>query len=948
MAIINPLKGLYSEFVKITNGIEIKYSNKAEVTETLESSQSGDEYVTAALGQDTFESYVTYDEDLLVEAGITDHTLINQCLENRDNIPYQFRDKLFQMKRTRVLVSYEEPNKYYRIMTGKPSKSDGDYVYAEGFEEYGVSSTIPVHELDSISLSVLKDLGYIDKIIAQYPKKEYLRYLGDRSIPIEISRPAKNFSLIRTPDTNEVNDTILSEFKLIYEQCREYFVSVIYIPEYTQIYEYYDNFIALCIMVMTIQQIIMRNMKTTVDRDFFDEYCISLLFDMYRIPEIPGIEFADKKAIAQNLNILIQNKATDKVLYDIANILGFNNVGIYKYLIVKQQKFDANNRPIHIDPPEGKEKTVDDYAREFDLYFQKLEVKDRDAYQALQVARNKESYKEITSADPFWYDDEVKQILYETEYNYAESKYLSVNVAFKLSEVMFECIYFLNMCLDKRNEMSKIMVSLPKIMGHDSVSIFDCVVACCTLLCKKHGLCGEIVHEASDILFVEGFDFESELDAIKSDIDTAKSTQHTKTIKRKMLGFNFDADFDAIKKEIINNRFIDSSLVDYIENMSVYSTDSINRLYKNIYNLRDELTEAMARATDIRAYRAYKKLWKALYIKEATNKVFSIGTDESGNPKFASTFRDFLRYINPELYTALDEAVGLSGDMESPFSPWNEKREFSNPDSEWNMEKDKATAYISHILARLNATIADLKELYNLNDITGGAINALITLIRFFKSYTTDMIGLNVVYMFNTRALNMVHFMDAIAYIKKNELWRDESLKLTHSDVISKIISRMSETETLAMHDEMISFVSIALDDADSFHLNDWMDYKIIIERNERLRRGKRGNACLTDIIMIPVRQMDPNDTLLLKDAIYYTANLGMQDSVALTDRYVRDFYKEHKNDPGVTLTDTSVVTNKVLSPREPLHLDDLVETMTVKFTLKDSLSVSDKIKITS
>lgn len=940
LAIINPLKGLYSEFVKITQGIEVKYSNKAEIHETLESSQHGDEYVAAALNQDSFESYVTYDEDLLKAVGITDPLLLSKCLENRENIPYAFRDILFQMKRRRVLVSYEEPNRYYRIMTGKPNKADGDYVYANGFEEYGISGTTPIHELDNTSISVLRDLGYIDKIIAEYPKKEYLKYLGDKSIPIEISRPARNFSLIRTPDTNEVNDIILSEFKLIYEQCREYFVSVIYIPEYTQIYEYYDNFIALCIMVMTIQQIIMRNMKTTIDRDFFDEYCISLLFEMYRIPEIPGIAFADKKAIAQNLNILIQNKATDKVLYDIANILGFSNVGIYKYLIVKQQKFDNNGKPVHVDPPEGREKTIEEYSQEFNLYFQKLEVKDRDAYQALQVTRNKESYNEITSADPFWYDDEVKQTLYEAEYNYAESKYLSINVAFKLSEIMFECIYFLNMCIDKKNELSKIKISLPKILGRDSVSIFDCVIACCTLLCKKHGLCGEIPHDASDILYIEGFDYMEDMKTIKADIQESKDTR----IKRQLLGFNFDADFDAVKKEILTNRFIDSSLVKYLENMMVYNTDSVNRLYKNIYNLRDELTDAMARATDIRAYRAYKKLWKTLYVKEASDKVFAIGTDNEGKPIFADTFRDFLRYVNPELYTALDDAVGLSGDMESPFSPWNQKREFSNPDSAWNFEKDKATAYISHILARLNATIADLKELYTLNDITGGAINALITLIRFFKSYTTDMIGLNVVYLFNTRALNMIHLMDYIAHIKKDNHW-GESLKLTHSDAISKVISKMNEDEKLPIHDEMISFVSIALDDSDSFALNDWMDYKIIIERNERLKKGKRGDTCLTDIIIIPVKHIGSNERLMIEDTLYMQAYFHEADHMSFKDRYVRDFYKEHKNDPGIILADKPKATIKVASVSDSLGISDTASEIKARFILKDNLPLGSNIK---
>lgn len=951
MAIINPLKGLYNEFVKITQSVEVKYSNKAEEYEKLEYSQRGDEYVTAKLGQDTFESYTDYERDLLISVGILDEGMIAKCQEDRNNIPILYRDKIFKLKRERVILTYEEPNKYYRVMTGIPNKRDTDYVFVKGYEEYGVSPHIPIHLLDDMSIGILRELGVIDRIIQENPKKQYLNYLGERSIPIEISRPAKNFSLIRTPTTNEVNDAILSEFKLIYDQCREYFVNVIYIPEYTQIYSYYDNFIALCIMVMTIQQMIARKMKTTIDRDFFDEYCIDLLFEMYRIPSIPGIELADKKSIAQSLNILIQNKATDKVLYDIAEILGFSGVGIYKYLIVKQQKFDSEGKPVHVEVPEGKEKTIEHYSQEYDLYFQKLEVKDRDAYQALQVSRNRESYKEITSDDPFWYDDEVKQILYESEYNYAESKYLSVNVSFKLSEVLFECIYFINMCLDKKHEMSKITISLPKILGNTNVSIFDAIIACCTLLSKKHGLCGEIVHDASDILFVNGFDFESDIDSIKDDITSQRILVKTGTpiarYKRKVLGFNFDANFDEIKQEILTNRFINSDLAEYISNLQVYSPESVNRLYKNVYNLRDELTNAMATATDIRAYRAYKKLFQTLYLKEATNEVFSIGTDENGEPKFADTYRDYLRYINPELYSALDAAVGLSGDMESPFSPWNEKREFSNPESAWNSEKDKATAYISHILARLNAVVENLSTLYNLNDVTGGPINALITLIRFFKSYTTDMIGLNVVYLFNTRALNMVKLLDHIAYVRKEELWRDSSLRLTHSDVISKIISHMDQLDGFSIHDEMLYFTSIAIGEDDGFSLNDWMDYKLIIQKKDRLHPTKRFHTVLTDIMIIPVKRKNMEEMLMIEDAISWIAEISYNDDIILTDRYVRDFLKERRNDDGFRFTDGIVDSWSVRHDQSTLSIRDRMHKTIANLPLDDesAFRVYDKIK---
>ena len=748
MAEINPLRGLYNDFVNIANDCVIKYSTKADEYETLDTQRSSELYVGAKLCTDNFFYYGHYEKELLNQIGITEPAILEQYLASINNIPTRYHDQLLALKRAKIISEYVEQNNYYRMLAGLPDIEDTDYVYVTDKTEYSIPPDVPVHLMEDAFINILDELGVIDELIAKYPKKKYLGFLGAKRIDITTSRTAKNMSLLRLPDESKVSDTMLSQFKLIYEQCREYFMSVIYVYEYTSIYDYYDNFIALSIMIMTIQQLVARVLKSTIDRNFFDEYCIDLLFKMYNIPDLPGLDLESKRAISQNLNMLIKHKSTDKVLYNIANILGFDNIGIYKYLLVKQRKYDENDLPIIATKTvtvDGEEETVPDYPAMYDVYFQKLEVKDKDIYTAVQDKVNTVSYDDVTMYDPMWQeDDSLLKSLYESEYNFTETKYLGLNISFKLSEVMFESIYFLGMCQDKKSEVSSLYITMPKILGDTQVNLFDAVIALCAMLSKKNSLTGEILNSASQILYV--------------------------------LGFNFDNDFAAIRQDIRDNKYLDNAMVDYLSVTNMHSTTAVNTLYQNMHKLRSFISDAMASTTDIHAYNAYEKLYKTLFIKAANNTMFNIGTEES--PVYASTYMEYLQHNNYDLYVFINETPA-----------------------------DALSTYIAHVLSKLSTIVDQLKYLYYINDSNGGAIKSLVTLIRFFKSYTTDLIGLNIVYLFDTKALNMIHLIDELHAMTKTNQYIDKML-LGYADHIKHLSSIYRLKDNTQLND-MLNFIAL-------------------------------------------------------------------------------------------------------------------------------------------
>lgn len=891
---INPLNGLYVDFTEIIKKCVIKYDNKANKYETLDITKKAERYISAYLKEDNFYSHMNYNRDFLIKLGITDTKTLELYEDNRRNIPNKYHDKLLEMQREKIVSEYIEENNYYRMLAGLPDIEDNDYIFIddETADINNLDNSKPIHEMSLYDIVLLNEIGYIDKIISDYPDKKYLSYLGNNKIDIITSRRAKNFSVIRIPTS--ISELMNNTFKIIYEQCREYFTMTIYIHEYSKMYDYYDNFIALCIMVMCMQQIISRTLKNMISREFFDLYCIKLLYEAYNVPFIDALDSSTQRTIVENLNILIQYKSTDKVLYDIASLLGYDRVKIFKYYLMKNRLFDIDGQPIDktktIINDEGEYETVPDYESMYEVYFQKIELKEQDYHKALQSSTNKVQYKEVIEEDPFWWeDDELYKELYEDEYNFKETKYLSMNISYRLTEVMFETVYLIRMLIDKKDEIFNIRLQLPRILGSTEVSLFQTVITLCAMLCKKNNLKGEILTSHSKILHV--------------------------------LGFNFRQDFNTIRNHIHDNEYLDNDMIKYLENMTAYTIESVNNLYNNIKELRDFISEKMAVSDNIHEYRAYVKLYQALYLCEESREMF-ITEYEDDKPIYANTYMEYLKKTNTELYEFVDTTSVV-----------------------------ELTQYVDHIISKMTEIIPTIKYLYVANDANNLIAEALLKLIRFFKSYTTDMIGMNIVYIFDTKALNMLKLIDDIHYIKKTIVTPD-SFALTHSDVINKIILNIHQKDFLKLYENISLFGLIRLferfylKDAiyhidaklitpDKIKIFDTLDiYKIINLSKDILKFKDCGNI---------INMLYHNDLITFKESIILYAIIKFEEKISISDFISNMNINVYNDEKHFILNDYSRIEIfiKVISN---IFKDDKIQGVKSDILMKDIEHVFDSI----
>ena len=538
---LDPLYGIYDDIATIVRNIVIKYNVTAEKYETLQSKLNGDQYITAVNMMDRFEDYTTYTTEDCINAGMTnpsDIALIVNGITNHPGYTYsqmnelrkyynqlvrQFGDKLLEIRRKRIIDEYVEMNDYYRMLNGYPNLNEDPknffYISDEIALNYEIDPTIPIHliqdhynkieyGLGDYYINIVDGLGWIDVLKANNPEAKYLNYIGSKRISIEDARQASNFEILKL-EQGILSNAIYEEFTTLYSQARSYFTTVVYQPYHRNVIDYYDNFIAMCIMVMTINQLLMRQMDLAISRNYYNKQSIKMLYEAYNIPYNMNIDDDTQKQICQNLNLLIQDKATDRVLYNIIELLGYSNLSIYKYYMVRERKYDDFGVPIvaytkKFNNDTGEYEDTYDYQKMYDVYFERCDLKDNDILESFRSEVNKTDYATVTSDDSYWWEDSnLQKQVWETEYNYVESKYLSLGISYKMSEIMYENIMLLKMLMDQKSPLSSITFTLPKIIDSSTeVTIFDAIIMLCCLTCKSHELTGEIITVPSQVISV--------------------------------------------------------------------------------------------------------------------------------------------------------------------------------------------------------------------------------------------------------------------------------------------------------------------------------------------------------------------------------------------------------------------------------------------------------------
>lgn len=944
--LVNPLGDLYKSFMYILDNIVIKYTGKAEDNETTLSKMNANSYLDALNKRDTFFTYVDYTEDEMREAGITIDAIIEEgLLGNIREIPNIYRDNLLQIRRKKIISEFEETNEYYRELNGYPPLDDGDifFLREDVANYYNIEPEVPIHRIQDhynaindgdgdYLIHLVEGLGFIKELQEKYPDKKYLNYIGSGRISLERLRTAKNFQILKISRPN-VKNSLIDAFIDIYEQCREYFVSVVYNYQYRSFFDKYDNFIAMCITLMTVQQVVMRQLSSYINRDFFDIHAVKALYEAYNIPYDLNIDEITQNNLLRHLNLFIQNKATDKVIYDISYLLGFTNIKVYKYFISKDRKYDAYGVPIveyttRFNSETGEQETIPDYKKMYDVYFQKFEVKDDKFIHTFNNQNNHVAYEDVTTKDPYWIEDQnLQDRVWSTTYNFVESKYLSLGISYNITNIMFENIILMKMLMSKNEDISDVSVILPKITGSYEIPIFDVIVALICLTSYKHNLYGEIISVPTQVIHVLDYINNKEHGDLNRDTlrfnfkylldptDESDKNEDMRSVTRELidhiceedksgklvdtLGFNFEyatignLESNGVMSSIRNILTQDDyeKFVKYIDIISqdLPSSDdkitAINEIYSNIKNLRTLLYFYLTKISNKRKdYEAIKTLYDTIFYSEEMDSIFQIKGSLTGVTRTAYTYFEFLYNRNPMLYSAL-----FSIDMPSEYNKELEKRgltengysyndflsdvergeifidygkisgDTKDEDTDISNKEDKAYFYINHIIGRIETIIHDIEYLYLMNDSDTPLADLLLRLVRFFKSYTVDILGLDQLIVMDMKTENCIKLFDEIHSMSKN-IDAKELLRLSYSDDIHSILATMS------MNDEMI-------------HMRDQISWLSELSIDKNLKIDDKIYKILSKL-ELNRDKLDLYDTCLITASRQMDEKLGMRDKI--------------------------------------------------------------------
>ena len=856
----NPLENLYDDFVRIVNQTVIKYNTIAESYETFETKAIADQYQAALEGTDTFFSYNNYTVDDVQAAGLDySQILIEQVrLGDYTDIAQQFREPLLQVKRQQVIDEFEEQNNYYRMLNGYPpiELTENFYYYLpeSTAKRFNIDSSIPIHEIQDhynriqpghgdYLIKSLEGLGLIDALIQLHPQDTYLPFIGSKRIDLIEARTAKNFEILYM-NQGALKTIVYDEFKTIYEECRQYFMTVIYQVEHRKVISYYDNFIAMCIMLMAIWHLVMRAMPLGINREFFRDQGIRMLYEAYGVPYDMTIDEIQQKQIAQHLNLLIQWKATNKVLFDITDLLGFHRINIYKYYLVKERKFDIYGVPIvatkeRFNNDTGEVEVLPDYDAMYDLYFNKVDLKEDNFIESFYSNTNREDYDRITSGDPFWWEDtKLYKELWETDYNFVESKYISLGLNYSMTEMMYECIMVLKMLMEFREEMASIVFTLPKIAPDLQVTLFDAVILLCCLTCKKHHLKGEIIAIPTQVLDVLQYmhDIDNQdyvVDAFGFDFDLLRpgNEEGEKVLKAVM---------DVLDEED-SKRFLNYLSILSIDGNAANEEKvrAFNQMFKNLRGLSDWISYKLSETHSRQEYDALREFYRTAYYAKEMREIFTINSENPEMERTAYTYFEYLYYINPKLYSSLFKV-----DLQRQYTEYLEEHQLDGDEytiddfqhdvdygtivldySTLNTENQEIQVsenllyyYIDHIIYKLSQYIEDIDMLYLRNDTETPLEKLLIRMIKFFKSFTVDFIGLEIILICDFKNENIMRMFDEVEYIRKL-IEVHEHYPMLLSDVVKAIIIKVQHRDLLSLGDLLMLNAYLRLINRDDNYL---------------------------------------------------------------------------------------------------------------------------------
>ena len=624
------------------------------------------------------------------------------------------------------------------MLHGLPAIGVKDYV-EDWIAPDGISIDLskPIHEMTQAEVTILDKYGVLDKMINEDPvNREYMRHLGKKSIDYYTARRANRFDALYIPTIN--SESIQKMYKDRLDANKFYVLRTIYSEAYKYDSDYYDNFIAILIVIITMVDIISRVQEFIARKEIFDIRSVQYIFKSYGVPFFENIPLKYQIAMVKNLHTLLKYKSTSKCMVDICSLFGFSNIKIFKYYILRDRKIDLSTGEYL---ERFNEDGTEDIDSEYELKFLKLPLED-DVDEYVGKGTNYIDYDEITEMDPKWDGgldhDQVKSDILKNEFNINRTKYISIDTINEIAKMSAQQSYFFNFLYDNVEMEDMVKVRIPYIDPSAEFKLADIFTLLTSLSYQYNGIKDTIMDTQSKVLYVNGFNFKADLATLAEEIGP-----------KIVNGILIDAGSTIHAREQLSNFEVPTS--------PIPSFNEMMNIFINNMKVRDELIKGMQEADNVKVYKVYEKLYNALMTVELT-------MDHFKNPETGDFYRDadgdatyseYLKHEDPSLYSIL--------------------LDIENFDDEASKNQ-----YIGNLI---DSVVYALEEYIDSNEFSALFSNLPImsseavkqyiaTVINFYKSYKVDFLGLNTLYILDDKNEGYIRLIDDLLfnrYYDKNE-----------------------------------------------------------------------------------------------------------------------------------------------------------------------------------
>ena len=825
----------------------LKMQQVADNNETVESLKASGLYISCVEGTAIFEIFPSVTTTALASAGIIDPGTVKLCLKDKNNVPLAKRAAVTKALTAEYIENYEELNPYYRMLHGLPPIGQEDYI-ENWLPPDGVAIDVskPVHMMTNAEALILDSYGVLDDMIEEDPvNRQYMRHLGKKKIDYYTARRANRFDPLYIPTID--SEAIQKMYKDKLDANKMYVLRTVYSEAFNYGSDYYDNFIAVFIVLITVIDIISRVQEFIARKEIFDIRSVQYIFKSYGVPFYEEIPLKYQISMVKNLHTLLKYKSTAKCMVDICSLFGFDNIKIFKYYLLKDRRIDlTTGEYIYATDEDGN----DDLEEMYELKFLKLPLED-DLDDYIRVGGNYVDYDEITLGDAKWdggldHNEVMKAILKE-EFNFTRTKYISIDTIYEIAKMSAQQTYFFNFLYDNVDLEAMLTIQVPYIEAGKEFNIADIFTLLTVLTYYYRGVKDTIMDTQSKVLYVNGFNFKADLAALAEEIGAKKiyefdQYEHWANNAEENNSITYVGSTLHAQEQLKN--FI-------IPSASIPSFGEMMDIYVNNMEVRDELIKGMQEADNLKVYNVYKKLYDALCTVELTMDYYKnpetgdFYRDEEGD----ATYTEFLKHQDPALYYVILQTQEFEDDA-------SRNQYIANliDSIVYALEEYIDTDEFQALFAYLPVMSSEAVKQY------------IATIINFYKSYKIDFLGLNTVYIFDDKNDGAIRLIDDM--ILKRFFQRNEFVKLYEEFAAN--IATMSYTEK-------IKFIErIYLD------IRTW----VILNKEEHIKLTDEVYEKIVRLVLYTVIQMTEEISGIKAEQKFFD-NISIHDFINATSSFI-------------------------------------------------------------